>query len=186
MGSATTRIPSSDATLVYEFDADGRHLFTRDAITNSQLIGFSYGSTGRLQTITDAEGVAVNVAYPSATQITLTAPGPNVTTITLSASTGYASTLSSGGLSWSANMGVAGLLTSLLEPGDPASHVFSYDPDGSGRLLTDVEYPLHDHRPCVTSGPRGAALSSRWSSIGRASYAERVLMTLTERGAAGP
>ncbi|MFN7700434.1 MAG: hypothetical protein ACK6CU_21155 [Deltaproteobacteria bacterium] len=47
-------------------------------------------------------------------------------------------------------------------------------------------YPLHDHRPCVTSGPRGAALSSRWSSIGRASYAERVLMTLTERGAAGP
>jgi RHS repeat-associated protein len=138
MGSATTRIPSTDATLVYEFDADGRHLFTRDAITNTQLIAFTYDATGRLQTVADAEGVAVNVAYPT-DQITLTAPGPNVTTITISASTGYANSLLSGGLNWTVNMGVSGLMTSFLAPGDPASHVFTYDPDGSGRLSTDVD-----------------------------------------------
>jgi hypothetical protein len=135
-GTVNHRIPSRDASLVYEFDADGRHLYTRDAITDTVLLSFAYDATGRLSSLTDAELVATNVTYPTGTQIALTSPGPNVTTIFVASSDPkYASTITSGGRSWLGSLGTNGLLTSFLEPGEPAAHTFSYTADG--RLDTD-------------------------------------------------
>ena len=48
-------IPSKDASEVYEFDASGRHLRTRDGVTGVTLWRFGYDDAGRMATITDAD-----------------------------------------------------------------------------------------------------------------------------------
>ena len=49
-------IPSTDSTLLYVFDATGRHLRTQHALTGATLYTFGYDSAGRLVAITDGDG----------------------------------------------------------------------------------------------------------------------------------
>jgi RHS repeat-associated protein len=49
-------IPSLDGLEVYRFARNGRHLETLHSLTSSRLYGFSYDSTGRLESITDRSG----------------------------------------------------------------------------------------------------------------------------------
>jgi YD repeat-containing protein len=46
------RLPASDGREVYEFDAEGRHLRTRDSLTGAVRLSFTYDSAGRLHTMT--------------------------------------------------------------------------------------------------------------------------------------
>ncbi|MFA7157913.1 MAG: RHS repeat-associated core domain-containing protein [Kiritimatiellia bacterium] len=58
--TGTTVIPSDDATLLYEFDSDGRHLRTLNSLTGSNLYVFAY-TNGFLQSITDGDGLVTTI-----------------------------------------------------------------------------------------------------------------------------
>jgi len=54
-------IPSEDAREIYRFDAQGRHLDTRDALTQGLRYAFGYDGAGRLSSITDGSGNATTI-----------------------------------------------------------------------------------------------------------------------------
>ena len=54
--SASYVIPSQEASEVYSFDSDGRHLHTLDARTGAARTTFAYGATGFVSSLTDGDG----------------------------------------------------------------------------------------------------------------------------------
>lgn len=52
---AALAVASEDGSQLFEFDAAGRHLRTRDALTSFVLLSFGYDGAGRLVTVTDAD-----------------------------------------------------------------------------------------------------------------------------------
>ncbi len=73
--SQTAEIPSADGSEVHVFDDEGRHLFTRDALTGVTKWTFGYDGAGRLLSVTDRNqrtttitrdgaGVATSIVSP--------------------------------------------------------------------------------------------------------------------------
>ncbi|MCC7075750.1 MAG: PKD domain-containing protein, partial [Acidimicrobiia bacterium] len=135
-------IPSEDGSLLYQFDAYGRHLRTLDAFTLETLLTFDYES-GLLSSVTDAFGRTLDIDRDWYT-ITLTSPdggGSQITTLTPTGSIGgYLDTIAyPGGYSIDLTHAdvadpQAGLLTGLVDPAG-GNHTFFYDDDG--RLYLD-------------------------------------------------
>lgn len=59
--SEAMAFPSEDASVVYCFDANGRHLTTRHALTWQPLFTFGYTSQGMLDRVTDVGGLVTTV-----------------------------------------------------------------------------------------------------------------------------
>ncbi len=49
-------LPSEDGTQIFKFDATGRHIETRNALTGATIFTFNYDASGRLIQITDGDG----------------------------------------------------------------------------------------------------------------------------------
>ena len=57
-GLTSFSIPSEDATVLYDFDASGRHVATRHALTGAPLYQFYYDQLGYLSQVMDGNGNA--------------------------------------------------------------------------------------------------------------------------------
>jgi RHS repeat-associated protein len=110
-------IPSEDASEVYIFDASGRHLSTRDALTGATLWSFSYDAEGLLISIADREGDLTTITRnASGTATAITSPDGDMTRLEIDAD---------------------GDLVAVTNPADETTR-FEYT---DGRLLTAVTGP---------------------------------------------
>ncbi len=129
-------IASPDGKELYNFDKNGRHLTTLNALTGSQLYAFGYDSAGRLAQITDADNnVTVlerdNFGHPTA----IVSPYGQRTAITFDAKSHIASVANPSGEAHRFTHTADGLLTQFTGPRGTTTNL-AYD--GAGRILTDT------------------------------------------------
>ena len=75
-GDAELSIPSEDGTEVYQFNRDGRHLRTLEALTGTLRWSFAYDDAGRLTSVTDGDGNRTDIVRDGTGAATaIVAPG---------------------------------------------------------------------------------------------------------------
>jgi len=135
------RVPSEDGSVVFVFDAGGRHLRTEHARTGEILLTFGYGvfdNRALLVSITDVYGSTTQIERDALTGDPRALIGPfgQRTDLTLD-SFGYLRTVSNpAGEVVELGYNPDGLLTSLKDP-KLRTYTFEYDPDG--RLTKDLD-----------------------------------------------
>jgi RHS repeat-associated protein len=174
--NADLALASEGGSELYEFDATGRHLRTRDATTGATLHAFDYTPDGLLSSVTDADGRVIEIERDGVGEPTaIVAPFGQRTTIALDGN-GYLATLTN-----PANEAVTlghtpdGLLTLIADGKGNEKH---YGYDGRGRLES-AEDPrggtktlaradgLSDYTVTVTSGlGRATAYRTEFLSTG--------------------
>ena len=150
-------LPSQDGTELYQFNRNGRHIRTVDALTGTTRYSFGYDAAGRLISITDGDG--------------------NLTAITRDATTGEATGIvaaGAGGGRTTALANTSGYLTSITDPTGAATQL-GYDADGLLKTFTD---PLNK---TATFGYNGSGLLT--SDTDRADKETTYARTLTDDGA---
>jgi YD repeat-containing protein len=119
---------------VYEFNNDGRHLRTIDALSGVNRRVFGYDSAGRLATITDRIGQVTEIQRTSGVPSAIVAPGGQTTTLTVDGN-GYLATIAQPGLpAYGFTYDSGGLMGSMTTPRGTATstvgdftHTFTYD-----------------------------------------------------------
>ncbi len=128
-------IPSQDGSQLYEFDFNGRHLETVDALTGALIYAFGYDSAGRLTSVTDGDGNVTSIQRDAAGDpIAIVAPHGQRTILTVNAQGYLASVADPAGEATTLGYGTGGLLTSKT---DPIGNASSMTYDASGRLILD-------------------------------------------------
>ncbi len=132
------KIPNEDGSEVYEFDANGRHLRTRDGLTGRTILQFGYDASGVLASITDSDGNATQLLRDGSGQLTtIVSPFGQRTSVTLDGA-GYLQTVTNpAGETIHVQHDANGLLRSLSDPKGNPPYQFSYD--SSGRLTRDTD-----------------------------------------------
>lgn len=132
----TTVIPSRDGDEVYEFDLQGRHLRTLDALTGGARHVFRYNASGRLVGAVDAGGRETVLERTAAGDLSAVVAPDGSRTTTTTDEHGWLETVTDPQQrTVRLAYGVGGLLTSLVEPSG-AEHAFGYD--AGGLLVRDV------------------------------------------------
>ncbi|MBI4702425.1 MAG: hypothetical protein HY744_15000 [Deltaproteobacteria bacterium] len=137
-------VPSADATRVYEFSADGRHLRTKHALTGATLLQLRYDAAGRLASLEDGDG--------------------NVTSLERDAAGAPTAIVSPYGQRTALGLDENGYLGAISDPaGD--THAFTYSADGLMQSHTDprgntstFDYDAYG-RLALDSGPDGSSLA---------------------------
>jgi RHS repeat-associated protein len=128
-------IPSEDGSVIEEFDANGRQLRTRDALTNTLIYEFGYDSAGRLASITDGDGNVIRIEHDAAGNPTaIVGPYGQRTVLTVDAAGHLTRITDPAGGSTTLETSPDGLLTSFTD-GDGNTSTFTYD--DTGRLIED-------------------------------------------------
>jgi|CXWL01.1.fsa_nt_gi RHS repeat-associated protein len=130
-------ISSEDGSELYRFDPSGRHISTLNALTGATLYSFTYDTQGRLNQITDGDGLITKIerdafGNPSA----IVAPFGQRTTFVLDSNSYLAKITNPAGESHDMVYTADGLLTSFKDPRGNAS-TFTYD--ALGKLFTDTD-----------------------------------------------
>jgi YD repeat-containing protein len=137
LGPGSFSIASEDGSLLYEFDASGRHLRSRDALTGAVLLSFAYDSMGRLASATDADdNVTAIERDASGRPSAIVAPFGQRTEVILDAAGNLASAVNDAGEKVSVYHSAGGLLDSLVTP-RARTYRFAYD--SLGRLVLDTD-----------------------------------------------
>jgi RHS repeat-associated protein len=119
------------------FDAAGRHLTTRHGLTGANLFGFSYGSSGLLERITDVAGLQTQIERDPAGRATaIVAPFGQRTELEIGTDGYLASVTNPEGDQVSMSYSPGGLLTSFTDARGNQS-VMTYD--AAGRLESDQD-----------------------------------------------
>ncbi|HEU6453721.1 MAG TPA: RHS repeat-associated core domain-containing protein [Gemmatimonadaceae bacterium] len=128
-------VASSDGAEVYEFDAVGRHLRTREGFTGKTLLMFDYDGSGHLAAIRDSLGNTTTIERDAAGNPTgITGPFGQHTTIVVDTA-GYLSEVEDpAGNRVQLTHTATGLLTELR---DPRGNIHRFAYDGVGRLVAD-------------------------------------------------
>jgi RHS repeat-associated protein len=127
-------IASEDGSLLYQFNATGRHLGTINALTGATLYQFGYDAHNRLISITDGDGNVTNVERDAGGNPTgIVGPYGQRTTLTLNAGGYLASVTNPASETTQLGYGTEGLLTSVTGP-KGAGFTYSMTYDGLGRL----------------------------------------------------
>ncbi len=128
-------IPSKDGSVIYHFNANGRHLRTVNVYTGATLYQFAYDTAGRLITITDGDNNITTIERDGSGDPTaIIAPFGQRSTLTLD-SNGYLATLTNPlGHQYQMTYTNDGLLTNFQ---DPRSYVSTMTYDSQGRLSKD-------------------------------------------------
>ncbi len=160
-------IPSEDGAELYAF-RDGRHLWTRDALTNATLQAFTYDAKGLLTQVVDRSGNAT-IIHRSATGAPTSIEGPygDLTTLGVSADGKLEVVTSPGGQTVRLGYTTSGLLVTLTDPAQ-GLHRFSYDP--LGRLLKDEDPAGGATTLTRTEGPAGYRVAVVTAAGQRSSY----------------
>jgi len=170
-------IASEDGTMIYVFDANGRHLRTEHALTGATLYQFSY-TNGYLAQVQDGDGTITTIERDGQDQISaIVSPDGLRTTFTLDAN-GYLSGLinpaaEAAGYSYSSD----GL---LLSHTDANNNTSSMQYDSLGRLLTDTNAALGGWTFARTELANGYDVS-KTSAEGRVSNYRVVENALNQR-----
>jgi RHS repeat-associated protein len=129
-------VASADGTLVYHFDAFGRHLRSIDTVSGQEAYTFAYDPAGRLLTVTDMDGDSMQIERDAAGHPTaIVAPDGQRTTLTVNAQ-GYLATVTNpAGETYHMTYTADGLLTAFTTPRGHVNH-FTYD--ALGRLVHDL------------------------------------------------
>ncbi len=129
-------LASADGAELYRFDGAGRHLTTIDATTGVVAMTFAYDATGRLISMTSADGDVTTIDRAAdGTPLAIVSPYGQRTTLTIGTD-GYLSAIRApGGETDRFTYGVAGLLATRTE-NNGALHQFTYD--AVGQLVSDI------------------------------------------------
>jgi len=128
-------IPSADGSLLYQFDAFGRHRRTLDSLTAAPVYTFTYNTEGRLTTIKDGDGDVMAIERTSGiTPTAIVAPFGQRTELSANGD-GYLASITDP-LSRTHTFGytAGGLLETMTDPRD-AIHCYQYD--AAGRLTRE-------------------------------------------------
>ncbi|MCH9698418.1 MAG: hypothetical protein K0U68_09970, partial [Gammaproteobacteria bacterium] len=130
----TLRVASEDGREVYEFDASGRHLATRHALTGAVLYSFSYNTAGQLISVTDGDQNATTIQRTADGQpSSITGPYGQITVLSMDQH-GYLDTITNpAGESHQMIYTDSGLLTDFSNPRQLTS-TYAYTTEG--RLKT--------------------------------------------------
>ncbi len=132
-GDADIVIPARNGMGLYIFDAGGRHLETRNALTGAVTLSFGYDSDGRLITVTDADNnvTAVN-RDGSGNPTSVTAPAGQTTTVNVDANDYLETITNPAGQTVTFDYTSGGLLTSMFRP---KGNEYTFEYDSIGRLI---------------------------------------------------
>ncbi|MBJ7520003.1 MAG: DNRLRE domain-containing protein [Solirubrobacteraceae bacterium] len=135
LASGEVAIASEDGSSLFEFDADGRHIRTRDADTGTVVTTFTYTADGRLASQQDADGNIVAIDRDAqGSPEAIEGPFGARTLLDLRADGMLSSTTDPKSATSEFTYTTDGLLTGYTEPsGD--EHAYGYDADGY--LVTD-------------------------------------------------
>ncbi len=126
-------IPSEDGSEVFEFDADGRHLKTLNALTGTDKYVFGYNSGGLLVSVTDGDGdVTAIQRTPDGKPTGILSPYGQITALTLDSNGYIASITDPGGEAYHYTYSADG---QMLSRRDPLNHERIYTYDAQGRLI---------------------------------------------------
>ncbi|MBN4080473.1 hypothetical protein JYT31_02300 [Beggiatoa alba] len=128
-------IASKDGGMLYQFNANGRHLRTLNTLTGAMVYEFAYSTTGQLIAITDGDGDITTIERDaSGKPVAIVSADNQRTTVTVN-SNGYLATLSNpASETYSFVYTVSGL---LIRMDDPRGGVSNMNYDTSGRLQQD-------------------------------------------------
>jgi YD repeat-containing protein len=181
------RLPSPDGREVYEFDATGRHLRTRDALTGAVRLSFTYDEAGRLASITDGDGGVTTFVRNGAGELTaIVAPEGQQTTVTLDANGYVAGLTDPAGATQRFTTSDKGLITAATDARDNVStyryatdgrvasnqngigggHGFSLEAVGAGRVVTVTDALGNATRHTVTREATGTQMRSATTADG--------------------
>lgn len=132
-------IASEDGQRVFEFDSNGVHLNTRNALTGAALLTFAYDGAGHLTSITDGSGNLTSFSRSTSTATlgrltAITGPYGQISVVTLSKEGYLTSIKDPAGKSVKAKYSKTGLMTSFTNIRGSSS-TFTYDT--SGLLVID-------------------------------------------------
>jgi YD repeat-containing protein len=129
-------IASTDGTLVYHFDAAGRHRRSIATISGQDAYTFGYDAAGRLITVTDRDGDSTHIERNAAGHPTaIMALDGQRTTLTVNAQGYLAMATNPAGETYGMAYTADGLLTTFTTPRGYVNH-FTYDV--LGRLVQDT------------------------------------------------
>ena len=144
----TTRVPSADASEIYEF-SDGRHQRTFDARTGANKFVFGYGATGLVETITNTDGLVTTISRNAEGIATaIIAPNGQTTTLTMGADGYLAQITNPANETMSFTYGPTGLVSTHTDLRG-GSHTFTFDGDG---LLTRDQGPAGNSWDLLRTG----------------------------------
>jgi RHS repeat-associated protein len=133
-------VSSTDGREVYSFDAQGRHLNTRHALTGAILRSFTYDSAGRLTQITEKTGGTDNVTTiqhdAGGNPTAVIGPYGQITALAVDANGFLASVKNPANETVHLASTPDGLLTGIKDARGKAS---AYAFDGLGRLKSDAD-----------------------------------------------
>ena len=128
-----TQIPSEDGSEIYEFNEEGRHLRTLDALTGAVRYQFGYGSTGLLASVTNTDGLVTTIARDSSgTATAIVAPNGQTTNLAVGPDGYLAQVTNPAGAAMTFTYGSTGLLATHTDLRG-GNHTFTFDDNG---LLT--------------------------------------------------
>lgn len=129
-------VPNRNGDEVYVFSDSGRHVETRNSITNTVKYRFHYNADGMLAAIEDAYGAVTAIDRDMAgTPISITSPDNRVTNLTLDGEGDLRIVSDPAGNRWQMGYSESGLLTSFIDRNRNESR---YTYDEMGRLIQDV------------------------------------------------
>ncbi len=130
-------VPARNATELYVFDKDGRHLETVDTLGGATRYRFQYDAAGRLAGVTDSGGNHTTVERDAGGRPTaIVAPDGQRTGLALDAGGYLAGLTNPAGETVSLGYGIGGLLASLT---DARGGIHRFDYDSLGRLVKDSD-----------------------------------------------
>lgn len=128
-------IPSEDGTEVFQFNADGRHLRTLNALTGTDKYVFGYSAEGALTFITDGDNNITTIERDAAGKPTgIRSPYGQLTTLALDTNGYIASITNPAGESNSYTYTSDGL---MLTKRDPLNNLNTFTYDAQRRLVSN-------------------------------------------------
>ena len=134
----TFSIPSADASEIYDFDKLGRHLSTRNALTNTPLHTFEYDAEGKLLSVVDRDDNRTLIHRDSSGRPVAIVSPFGVESSLSSNQDGYLASITdpAGGSHSFSYVSGTGLLSRFITPNGSQS-TFTYD--SRGRLASDTD-----------------------------------------------
>lgn len=130
-------IASEDGTQLYQFDANGRHLKTLQALTGETLYEFSYNATGRLVQAKDGNDNITTIQRDgSGNPTAIVGPFGQQTTLTVDANGYLASIANPAGEAHNFTYSATGLMSAMR---DPKNNAYQFTYDALGRLTKDTD-----------------------------------------------